>query len=414
MSDREEVVVVGAGPYGLSVGAHLNALGVRFRIFGTPMHTWRYQMPKGMLLKSDGFASDLSDPGNTFTLQVYCKERGLPYDHTRIPVPLDTFIDYGIAFQERFVPQLEDHQVVEVEQEAGGFKVTLDTGEVVHSQKVVLAVGITHFQNMPANLSMLQAPLVIHSSTISDIAHLRGHNVTVLGAGASALDLSALLHEAGAQVTLLARKTLLRFHDAPPAKPRSFASRLRHPPSGIGPGWRSRFCTDAPLLFHRLPEKLRLKIVKTHLHPSAGWPMRERVVGKVPTLLGYSIVQATPKDGGVLLNLVGQDGTRKDHWTEQVITCTGFKVDLRKLSFLGGEMLSNIDAVEHTPILKSDFQSSVPGLYFVGVTAANSFGPVLRFAFGSEFAAKHLVKRLAATLRPQGAAKRELVGAGQR
>jgi hypothetical protein len=77
-------------------------------------------------------------------------------------------------------------------------------------------------------------------------------------------------------------------------------------------------------------------------------------------------------------------------------------------------MLSNIDAVEHTPVLASDFQSSIPGLYFVGVTAANSFGPVLRFAFGSEFAARHLVKKLANALRPHGAAKPELVGASQR
>jgi lysine/ornithine N-monooxygenase len=414
MSDREQVVVVGAGPYGLSVGAHLNGLGVQFRIFGTPMYTWRNQMPKGMLLKSDGFASNLSDLDISFTLENYCAQNGIAYDHTRIPVALDTFIAYGMAFQKKFVPQLENNQVVEVEAEPGGFRVTLDSGEVVHSEKVVIAVGITHFQHMPSELSTLPAGLAVHSSTIHDLEPLRGKNVTVLGAGASGLDLSALLHEGGVNVTLLARTDKLLFHDAPPAKPRSVLSQLRHPSSGIGPGWRSRFYTDAPLMFHRLPQKLRLKIVKKHLHPAAGWPMKERVIGRVPTLLSYRMQNATPKDGGVLLKLVGQDGSTKEHWTGQVIAATGYKVDLRKLAFLGGEMLSRIDAVEHTPILATDFQSSIEGLYFVGVTAANSFGPVLRFAFGSEFAARHLGKCLAKSLRRQGSATKELAGAAAR
>jgi thioredoxin reductase len=410
MSVRQEVVVVGAGPYGLSIGAHLNALGAQFRIFGTPMYTWRNQMPEGMLLKSDGFASNLSDPDGLLTLEHYCAKHGIAYDHTRIPVALDTFIEYGTAFQKRFVPQLEDHQVAEIEREKDGFRVTLDNGEVVPTKRVVLAVGITHFQNMPSNLAMLPGSLAVHSSTMNDLKPMRGKNVTVLGVGASGLDLSALLHEGGANVTLLGRGTILRFHDAPPPKPRSMLSQMRHPASGIGPGWRSRFYTDAPLMFHKLPQKLRHKIVRKHLHPAAGWPMRERVVGKVPTLLGYSIESATPKDGGVLLKLVHTDGTRKEHWTEQVITATGYKVDLRKLAFLGGELLSEIDAIDHTPVLASDFQSSVPGLYFVGVTAANCFGPVLRFAFGSEFAARHLVKRMRKVLGLQKSAKAELAG----
>jgi thioredoxin reductase len=398
MSSIEDVIVIGAGPYGLSIGAHLHGMGARFRIFGTPMYTWRHQMPKGMLLKSDGFASNLSDPQACFTLKHFCDQNRIPYDDTRIPVALNDFINYGIAFQRRFVPQLEDRQVVDVVPEPGGFRVTLDNGEVAHSKTVVVAVGITHFQNLPASLSQLPPELVVHSSTMQDLEPLRGKDVTVLGAGASALDLSALLHEGGAKVTLLARTTELLFHDPPPAKPRSKFSRLRHPPSGIGPGWRSRFYTDAPLLFHRLPQKLRLKIVKSHLHPAAGWPMKERVIGRVPTLLGCSVQQAVPQNGGVRLDLVRGDGTTAEHWTEQVIACTGYKVDLRLLTFLGGELLSRIDGVEHTPILSSDFQSSVPGLYFVGVTAANSFGPVLRFAFGSEFAARHLVKHMAHSL----------------
>jgi putative flavoprotein involved in K+ transport len=414
MTDREQVVIVGAGPYGLSVAAHLAAIGVRFRIFGTPMQTWREQMPAGMLLKSDGFASNLSDPGSTFTLKHYCDQQGIAYDHTRIPVSLDTFISYGIEFQKRFVPHLEDCQVVEIFEEQDGYRVTLDNNQVVYAEKVVIAVGISHFKHLPPSLAELPPYLVSHSSAFHHLEPLRGRNVTVVGAGASGLYLSALLHESGANVTLLSLNPKVHFHDAPGAKPRSTWSRLRHPDSGIGPGMRSRFYTDAPLLFHRLPQKLRLKIVKTHLKPAAGWPMKHRVLGRVPILLGYSIQKAEEHNGGVLLKLTGQDGSQKEHWTETVISATGYKVDLRRLSFLGDEMLSKIRAVEHSPILSTDFQSSVPGLYFVGVSAANSFGPVLRFAFGADFAARHITRQLAQSVRSKSYANPELLQAAGR
>jgi thioredoxin reductase len=400
MLDREQVVIVGAGPYGLSIGAHLNALRIRFRILGTPMHTWRENMPKRMLLKSDGFASNLSDPESTFTLENYCEERGIAYDHTRIPVSLDTFIAYGTEFQKRFVPQLEDLQVVGIEREPDGFNVELSDGQHVHTEKVVIAVGISHFQYVPPSLRSLPASLMSHSSAFHHLEPLRGKSVTVVGAGASGLDLSALLLEAGVDVSLLSRNSEVHFHDQPAATQPSLWSRIRHPKSGIGPGLRSRFYTDAPLLFHHLPEKLRLRIVKTHLKPAAGWPMRERVVGRVPMHLGYSIERAEVKGGGVQLNLVSRDGSHMEHRTEMVIASTGYRVDLHRLSFLSSDLLADIRSVENSPRLSSDFQSSVSGLYFVGVAAANSFGPVLRFAFGADFAARHITRQLTRALRP--------------
>src|SRR5215467_389452 len=99
-----DVAIVGAGPYGLSVAAHLRRRRSSFRIFGTSMHTWRHRMPAGMHLKSEGFASNLSDPDEQFTLRRYSFERGLPYQDIGYPVPLETFIEYGLEFQRRLVP----------------------------------------------------------------------------------------------------------------------------------------------------------------------------------------------------------------------------------------------------------------------------------------------------------------------
>src|SRR5437762_2308347 len=105
------VAIIGAGPYGLSLAAHLRAGGVNFRIFGRPMGTWHSHMPKGMLLKSDGFASNLFDPDNELTLARFCSERSIPYHDTLIPVCLEDFVEYGLEFQKRKVPDLEGKNV---------------------------------------------------------------------------------------------------------------------------------------------------------------------------------------------------------------------------------------------------------------------------------------------------------------
>jgi cation diffusion facilitator CzcD-associated flavoprotein CzcO len=46
MSTSRHVVIIGAGPYGLSIAAHMRERGIEFRIFGSPLRAWRSQMPK--------------------------------------------------------------------------------------------------------------------------------------------------------------------------------------------------------------------------------------------------------------------------------------------------------------------------------------------------------------------------------
>jgi hypothetical protein len=77
-----------------------------------------------------------------------------------------------------------------------------------------------------------------------------------------------------------------------------------------------------------------------------------------------------------------------------VIAATGYKVDIDRLKFLNSEIRSQLKIVNGAPVLSARFESSIPGLYFAGIAAANSFGPVMRFAFGAGFAARTLARAL--------------------
>ncbi len=386
--------IIGAGPYGLSIAAHLRRSGIPFRIFGRPMDSWLEHMPKGMMLKSDGFASDIYDPEKAFTLRQFCAERGIEYADAGVPVRLDTFSAYGLAFRDRMVPELEDKLVASVDRVTGGFQLRLEDGETFQARRVVLAVGITHFEYVPENLAHLPAQFLSHSARHREVEPFRGHSVVVIGGGASALDLAGLLQEAGADVQLVSRREELKFHSQPTGKPRSQWQQIRHPQSGLGPGMRSRFFANAPGIFYYLPERLRLEAVRRTLGPSGGWFIRDKVVGKVPLHLGCTPQGAEVKNGRVHLTVQAVDGTKREIVTEHIIAATGYRVDLERLKFLNPEVRSQLKTVGGAPVLSSAFESSMPGLYFAGVAAANSFGPVMRFAFGAGFAARTLTRAL--------------------
>jgi len=395
--------IIGAGPYGLSVAAHLRQRGIPFRIFGRPMDSWVGHMPKGMMLKSDGFASDIYDPERAFTLKQFCAERGIEYADTGVPVRLETFSAYGLAFRDRMVPELEDKLVASVDRVPDGFRLRLEDGETLEARSVVLAIGITHFAYIPESLASLPAEFLSHSARHREVEPFRGRSVVVIGGGASALDLAGLLHEAGAKVQLVSRRESLKFHSQPTGKPRSLWQQIRHPQSGLGPGMRSRFFANAPAAFYYLPERLRLEAVRRALGPSGGWFIRDKVMGKVPLHLGCTTQSVSVQNGKVHLSLQSAGGPQ-EIVTEHVIAATGYRVDMERLKFLSGEIRSKITAISGAPVLSSSFESSVPGLYFVGVAAANSFGPVMRFAFGAGFAARTVTRTLAKSTSRQPAA----------
>ena len=388
------IAVIGAGPYGLSIAAHLRALDVPYRIFGSPLDTWRRHMPAGMALKSDGFASSLSDPRGEGTLSAYCADRAIPYHDTDIRVPLDVFTAYALDFQQRFVPDVDERQVALLER-SDGFALTLDDGETVRAHVVVVATGITHFGQIPPELADIPPELVSHSFAHHELSAFEGQDITVIGGGSSAVDVAVLVHEAGAAATsLIVRRDYLRFDSPPSPGPRSRSQRMRHPSSGLGPGWRSLLCERAPYLFRFLPTKARLTIVQRHLGPRSPWHMKARLEAGVSVALGESVERAGEEGGRVLLGLRRTDGSRRDVLTDHVIAATGYWPDIGRLEFLSEDLRASIRTDARVPVLSRSFESSVADLYFVGLPAMNSFGPLARFMVGAEYVAPRVARRL--------------------
>ncbi|WP_237479826.1 NAD(P)-binding domain-containing protein [Lichenibacterium dinghuense] len=395
MSMLSTVAVVGAGPYGLSVAAHLAEAGVEVRVFGDAMQTWREGMPRGMFLKSEGFASSLSDPGHTYTLKHFCAERGIPYADVGWPVPVEVFAAYGDAFARRFVPGRDRRSVARVARAGGGFRVELADGDAVTVGRVVLATGIGAFARVPEELEGLPRSVLTHSSHHADYAAFAGQAVAVIGAGASALDAAAALRRAGASATLVSRRAEVRFYEA--GRPRRAIDAVLSPLTPLGPGWKKWLCCEAPQLFHALPERLRLNIVRRYLGPSPARFVRDTIEGHVPYWLNSRVLGgAVAADGRVALS-VDTDGVgRRTLAVDHVVAATGYKVDVARLGFLDPALAAAVRTVDLSPALSRDFESSVPGLYFVGTPSAYSFGPMFRFACGADYAARRLTRHVLA------------------
>lgn len=393
MSTSTNITIVGAGPYGLSIAAHLKYLGLQFRIVGSPMHTWRTHMPKGMHLKSAGLSATLFDPEKKFSLKEYCRQNDIPYEDEGLPISLELFTQYGIFFQQQFAPHLEEAKLVALKKQDENFELTLDNGDQFISHKVIVAVGIDYFRYIPPVLQKLNKHHFSHSSQHHDLSHFIGQDIAIIGSGSSAIDMAVLLNEIGANPVLFARRTALNFNHKE-SKTRGVWSHIMEPMSGLGPGWKNLICASAPGLFRYLPDETRIRIAKDFLGPSGAWFIQERL-NKVSLKMGQQIVWVNSTKNKARLLFRDPSSKLLEVEVDHVISATGYKANLEEISFLDTKIQEQMQLIGNAPRLSKNFESSVDGLYFAGPSTVNNFGPLMRFALGANYTSKKISQYLA-------------------
>jgi thioredoxin reductase len=376
-----EVAVIGAGPYGLSAAAYLSAEGMETRIFGEPMEFWANGMPPGMLLRSPRVASTIADPKAAFTLEAYEAATGTRPEKR---VAREVFVDYGRWFQKRLGAALDTRKVAEVSWNGSTFNLALADGSSISSRRVVVAAGIGPFKKIPTQFSNLSPCRASHCYEGRSFAKM-GKRVAVIGAGQSGLESAAILHENGIEAEVIARIPVLRWigmHQR--LHQLGVISKVLYSKHDIGPIGLSRLVAY-PKLMYRVPLPAR-DLIRTRAVRSAGAPWLIPRLQEVKIATGRFVTEANELGDEVQLILDDGSERRVDH----VLLCTGYRVNISEYKFLSPELISQVQQLDGYPDVGPGFETSVPGLYFVGATAARRLGPLMYFVTGTEFTSKEL------------------------
>ena len=387
-----DVAIIGAGPYGLSAATHLRSVkGLEVRVFGEPMSFWDRNMPMGMFLRSNWTATQIADPHQCLTLDAYGEETR---NHLSAPVPLDRFVQYGLWYQRKAVPDVDRRKIVRVETSPRGFRLVVEDGESIGVRRVVIAAGIGSFAWRPKEFEGLPPESASHSSEHRDLRQFTGKRVLVVGSGQSALESAALLHESGAAVEVVARSKGIHWLQGRVSrtlhhKLGALTRRLLYAPTDVGPAGISQLMAR-PDLLRLLPRTLQDKLRSRAVRPAGARWLMERL-RKVPIRLGTLVVECRPVGEQVVAGL--NDGIERivDH----ILLGTGYRVDVARYAFLSQGLLRSIQLFRGYPDLGPGLETSVAGLHILGAPAAWSFGPLMQFVSGTHYASQSLTRHIA-------------------
>jgi thioredoxin reductase len=381
----KQLLIIGAGPYGLAMAAYAKHLGIDFAMSGRPMEFWRNQMPKGMLLRSGGTWQ--LDPLEIHTLQRFLESKGIPMEQVS-PLPLDLFIDYAGWFADQLGIKTLNSYVRNLEFRDGHFEAFIENGETLSAETVVTAPGLGMFRELPADLANKLPPgRYTHTSSMVNFEPLVGRRCLVIGGRQSAFEWTALMVEAGvAQVHVAFR------HETPQFAPSdwSWIDPLLKQTTEVRGWYRNLPKAEKEAIEARFWEEGQMK-----LEP---W-LAPRIFRDNIELWPHSQVESckTLADGTLRVRLSRGAPIDVDH----IILATGYRVDVQQIPYFSRTtILPRLKSSGGFPLLDENFQTSVPGLYITGFAATRDFGRFYGFVRGCPSAAKLIGEHLQLNLSP--------------
>jgi thioredoxin reductase len=352
-----DVIIIGAGPYGISLASYAVRNGLSYKLLGYPMDFWKNQMPQNMFIRTPYELVRFPDPKNELSIHHFAKETGAtPSD----PLPRPVFVDYAFWYAQKTGVQFTPEWVNSVTKEHDYFVVKTEENNIYKTKNVIIATGIQEFKYVPEIFQNIALHLVSHTTGYTTFEQFKDKDVIVIGSGQSAWEASALLHEANSNVQLIYRK--------------------EHPVYG---GSKSgevilRFIGN---IFYKLPQMLKKKLwnIASETVPIARF-LRPYVEGKVFEISGTKVESVIAHNEKVHLKLSNGEEKIADH----VIVASGFKINLDKVPFiydLKNQIIREEGQVQF-PKLNQNFESSIKGLYFAGPLSSHSHGPTFRFILG--------------------------------
>lgn len=383
MTQRTQLLIVGAGPFGLAMAARAGNLGIDHIVLGRPMAFWRENMPAGLLLRS---ACDWHlDPEEEHTIERYLAEGGRTPSEVE-PLSLSFYLEYAEWFRRRKAidPDPRFLARLDVDEAMGGFRASLEDGTTIEARSVLLAPGFRHFAHVPSELAeILPRGRYEHTCDRVELSASKGRRLLIVGGRQSAFEWAALLREAGAAwVHVVHRHPTPRFETSDWAWVEPLIERMVEHPSWF----RELAEEERKSLERRFWEEGRLKL-EPWLGPRVQadgvslWPERSPVACELT------------RDQELDIELDGGERLTVDH----VILATGYRVRIERLPYLAaGNLLSRIGTDDGAPRLDPCLQTTVPGLYMTSMPATRDFGPFFAFTVSVRASAKIVARAIAA------------------
>jgi thioredoxin reductase len=379
ISKHVNLLIVGAGPFGLSMAAYAKYNNLDHLVIGKPLSFWKENMPKGMFLRS-GRDWHLC-PQGIYTIDKYLETKELKPEDVE-PLSLDFYLSYTEWFQEQIKVQIQESLAQRLDHLNNQFVATLDDGQTITASNALLAIGFRYFKNVPTELAEIIPPKRFsHTCDFVNFDSLMGKRCLIIGGRQSAYEWAALINETGAAMIHISHR-----HEIPQFTQSDWA-------------WVSPMMgtmTENPDWFRNLPKQKRKEIEqrfwaegRLKLEPWL-WPRIDKENIKIWPSSRVVACKELPT-GELEVKLDVGERLTVDH----IILATGYKVNMENVPFLAaGNTLSKLKIQEGSPVLDENFQSNIPGLFITSMAATKDFGNFFAFTVSAVASAKIIGKAI--------------------